>query len=71
MRRRNWMLGFLGFLGFMGFQGIVGLAKGDWLEAVYVLWFSFFAWFVNFLPEKGTQKVPDPGPPPSHPGTRE
>ena len=46
------MLGFLGFLGLMGFQGIIGIARGDWLQGVYVLWFSFFAWFVYFLPEK-------------------
>ncbi|HVN66066.1 MAG TPA: DUF3796 domain-containing protein [Methanomicrobiales archaeon] len=53
IRRKNWMLGFLGFLGFMGFQGLIGIARGDWLEATDVIWFSFFAWFVNFLPEKG------------------
>ena len=46
------MLGFLGFLGFNGFQGIPGFAKGDWIQAIGIFWFAFFAMFAYFLPEK-------------------
>jgi hypothetical protein len=52
MMRKDWMLGFLGFLGFMGFQGIPGIIRGDWLQAIWILSFAYFAWFLYFLPVK-------------------
>jgi len=36
MMRKNWMLGFLGF---MGFQGIQGISNGDWMQALWIVWF--------------------------------
>jgi hypothetical protein len=52
MMRKDWMLGFLGFLGLLGYQGILGFLKGDWLQAIWILSFAFFTWFIYFLPVK-------------------
>jgi len=52
MMRKDWMLGFLGFLGFMGVLGLKGLAAGDWLQAIWIFSFAYFAWFIYFLPVK-------------------
>ncbi len=46
MKNMNWILGFLGFLGLLG---IPAFTKGEWIDA---LWFLFFIWFYYFIPKK-------------------
>jgi len=53
MRRKDWMLGFLGFLGFNGFPGIAGFAKGDWIQAIDIFWFSILRLVREFPSREG------------------
>ena len=52
--QRVWPLGFLGFL---GIRGLVGLYDGDWLEAIWVAWLAFFAYF---FPVRGGERPAEP-----------
>jgi hypothetical protein len=49
MKNMQWTRVLLGFLGFLGFLGLPAITRGEWKEA---LWFLFFTWFFYFIPVK-------------------
>ncbi len=44
--RREWPLGFMSLL---SIQGFIGLARGDYLQALWIVW---LAWLAAFIPQK-------------------